>query len=131
MKPEEAVEEHLKGELKRYGFRCDKGTVPGRAGFPDRWIFRPKWSPGAPYLIEVKAPGKAPRKLQVREMEDLGARGVNVLDYIDSKEKVDELVTFLVGTCAYSLSLFDRHGLPRHVKERLREYDKRYGISAT
>lgn len=121
---ESSIEGHLKAELKKYGFRCDKGTVPGRAGFPDRWIFRPKWSPGPPMLLELKAPGKAPRKLQVKEGDDLRARGVLVLDYVDTKEKVDKLVTVLVGRACWELSSFDRLGLPQHIKQRLAQYDE-------
>lgn len=122
--PEYSIEIYLVSQLRFYGFRCDKGKIPGKAGFPDRWVFEPKWSPGPPSVVEVKAPGKKPRKLQLAEMKDLKERGVVVHDFIDSKEKVDKLVNKLLHDAFYRLSTFERLGLPKYIIERVRGYEQ-------
>lgn len=92
---ESAVEGRLKW-LEGRGFKCLKFVTPGVIGVPDRIILRPKWSPGAPYLLELKRPGKTERALQAAIRDDWRARGVLVLDMCDTPEKVHLLCTRLL-----------------------------------
>lgn len=96
---EAPVERRLVGGLTNYGFKVLKLVTPGTAGAPDRLILRPLWSPGAPWVIEVKRPGKRERRLQEIVRDDWRARGVQVLDMVDTYEAVDLLVQRLVWVC--------------------------------
>ena len=116
--PESKVEGYLKSELERFGFKVVKFEPVGFAGAPDRWIFRPKWSPGPPWAVELKADGKVLRRLQTEVGKDLEARGVLVLPYIDSKTNVDLLVTKLVRRCVHEADLVERAQLPSHIIRR-------------
>lgn len=84
---ERTVEAKLKW-LEERGFKCLKLVTPGYNGPPDRLILRPKWSPGAPYFLELKRPGKAERALQEAVRDDWRARGCLVLDMCDTPERV-------------------------------------------
>lgn len=88
---ESAVESRLK-KLEAYGFEVLKLRTPGYGGTPDRLILRPKYSPGAPSVVEIKKPGKYPRALQEAVANDWRTRGVTVHEYCDTYEKIDELV---------------------------------------
>lgn len=116
--PEGKVEGYLKSELERFGFKVVKFEPVGFAGAPDRWIFRPKWSPGPPWTVELKADGKVLRRLQTEVGKDLEKRGVKVLPYLDSKARVDLLVTKLVKRCVYEADLVERAQLPSHILRR-------------
>lgn len=75
---EKQIEEKLRMEVKKRGGLCEKWTS-GTSGWPDRIILL-KDSPIA--FIEVKAPGKVPRALQLhrhKQLRDLGFK-VFVLD---------------------------------------------------
>lgn len=69
---------------------CWKFVSPGMAGVPDRIVI-PPW--GRVIFVELKAPGKKPRKLQKVRREQLKAQNVDVW-VIDSKEKVDKFVQY-------------------------------------
>lgn len=96
---EALVEERLRVGLTRLGFKVLKLTTPGTAGAPDRLILRPIWSPGPPWVIELKAPKKHERRLQELVREDWRKRGVLVLDMVDTYEKVDALMKRLYDIC--------------------------------
>ena len=96
---EAPVEQRLVDTLTGFGFKVLKLTTPGTNGTPDRLILRPKWSPGPPWVIELKAPGKHERRLQELVREDWRERGVLVLDMVDTYEKVDALVVQLHKIC--------------------------------
>ncbi len=96
---EAPVEQRLRRGLERYGFKVLKLTTPGHAGSPDRLILRPLWSPGNPWVIEIKRPGKNERRLQEIVRDDWRARGVRVLDMVDTYEKVDALISHLLWVC--------------------------------
>jgi hypothetical protein len=96
---EAPVEHRLKTELEAYGFKVLKLTTPGTNGTPDRLILRPKWSPGPPWVIELKRPKKHEERLQELVRDGWRARGVLVLDMVDTYEKVDALVERLVEVC--------------------------------
>lgn len=85
---EKVVEQKLVSEVKKRGGICPKWVSPSFAGVPDRLVFLPNGNFG---LVEVKAPGEKPRKLQIsrhRLFERLGFK-VHVLDRI---EKIGEVL---------------------------------------
>ena len=85
---EKEVEEFLVKSVKARGGLCPKFTSPSSSGYPDRLVLLP----GAKVLfVEVKAPGKKPRKLQDRRIKALCALGFKAL-FVDSKEKVLEVL---------------------------------------
>lgn len=65
-----------------------KFICPGFNGVPDRIILLPG---GKAVFVELKAPGKKPRKLQVWVHKSLAKLGFRVL-VIDTKEKADNFV---------------------------------------
>jgi hypothetical protein len=96
---ESQIEERLRTGLMRFGFKVLKLTTPGNAGTPDRLILRPYWSPGPPWVIEIKRPKKSERRLQEVVRDDWRARGVLVLDMVNTYEQVDALIIRLVMIC--------------------------------
>ena len=69
---EKTVEQKLVSEVKKAGGICPKWVAPGFDGVPDRIAMFPG---GRIAFVEVKAPGKKPRPLQVsvhRILERLG-----------------------------------------------------------
>lgn len=121
--PEGKVENYLKTELERFGFKVVKFEPVGFAGAPDRWIFRPKWSPGPAMCVELKAEGKTLRSLQTEVGKDLQARGVTVLPFIDSKNKVDVLVAKLLRICIKEADLVERAKLPEHILKKANRHE--------
>ena len=76
---EKTVEQRLVETVKESGGICPKFTSPGFDGMPDRLVLLPE---GRMAFVEVKAPGKKPRKLQTarhRLLRRLGFK-VYVLD---------------------------------------------------
>lgn len=61
-----------------------KFVSPGMAGIPDRLVLLPR---GRIYFVELKAPGKNLRPLQVKRKRQLEALGFKVY-VIDSYEKI-------------------------------------------
>lgn len=96
---EAPVEQRLKTKLEAHGFKVLKLTTPGTNGVPDRMILRPTWSPGPPWFVECKRPGKTERRLQELVRDKWRARGVNVLDVCDTYERVDETLETLMSIC--------------------------------
>lgn len=96
---EAKIEQRLTDGLTAKGFKVLKLTTPGTNGTPDRLILRPKWSPGPPWVIELKAPKKHERRLQELVRDDWRERGVFVLDMVNTYEQVDELIETLVKRC--------------------------------
>jgi hypothetical protein len=71
---EREIEEKLKKAVENEGGICWKFVSPGVSGVPDRLIMMPK---GRFAFVELKAPGKEMRPLQVkrkRQLESLGFR---------------------------------------------------------
>lgn len=97
---EAPVEKRLTDGLQSYGFKVLKLTTPGTRGTPDRLILRPTWSPGPPWVIELKAPKKHEARLQELVRDDWRQRGIRVLNMVDTYEKVDMLIASLVVACA-------------------------------
>ena len=80
---EKDVEQSLVKAVKRIGGLCIKFTSPGMDGVPDRLVLLPE---GRMAFVELKAPGKKPRALQIRRMKQLSALGYKcfVVDNIDA-----------------------------------------------
>ena len=77
---EKDVEQKLVKAVRTAGGMCPKFVSPGFDGVPDRIVLMPG---GRITFVEVKAPGKEPRALQVlrhEQLRELGFR-VYVLDH--------------------------------------------------
>lgn len=93
---ESTIETYLKDQVEAAGGLCDKHVSPRKKGEPDRLV---SWAEGSYFagapttigfleLVETKAPGKKPRKDQLRNHKRRAEMGIRVL-LIDTKEKVD------------------------------------------
>ncbi|HWQ98907.1 MAG TPA: VRR-NUC domain-containing protein [Clostridia bacterium] len=85
---EKVIEERLRDEVKRLGGVAFKFVSPGNDGVPDRLVCLPG---GRIAFIELKAPGKKPTPLQIRQMGRLQELG-QMAFVIDSIEAVDEYI---------------------------------------
>lgn len=83
---ESVVEKYLKKKSKENGFLCYKFSSPSNDGVPDRVLV----GHGLTFFVELKAPGKTPRKLQEYVIGEIKDHGGTVY-VIDTKEGVDEL----------------------------------------
>lgn len=72
---EQRLERRLRQEIERRGGQARKFVSPGWSGAQDRLILLPG---GRVMFVEVKAPGKKPRPLQVRRARELTAMGFKV-----------------------------------------------------
>ena len=88
---ESEIEEKLIQKIEKYipNARCIKMTVPGLAGMPDRLILVPG---GSVVFVELKAPGKKERPLQIRVQAHLRKLGFTVFSAVDSAEKIEAVV---------------------------------------
>lgn len=93
---ERDIENYLRDQVKKAGGKAYKFESPGNDGVPDRLVIFPN---NKIYFVELKAPGKKPRPLQIKQMRDLSSFGCDV-SVIDNKEMVDEFVKRVVdGQC--------------------------------
>lgn len=81
---EKEVEKKLVTAVKKMGGICPKWVSPGTDGMPDRIVLLPG---GKIVFVELKAPGKKPRALQIRRHEELRRLGFQVL-VLDDPEKI-------------------------------------------
>ena len=81
---EKTIEYELKSAVKNMGGIAFKFTAPGYNGVPDRLVLLPY---GKLAFIELKAPGKEMRPLQVRRKRQLDQLGFSVY-CIDSAEQI-------------------------------------------
>ena len=90
---EKSIEQKLVQTVCRMGGLAPKFTSPGWAGAPDRLVLLPG---GHLAFVEVKAPGKILRPLQVRRKGQLEALGFRVY-VIDNVQQIggvlDEIQT--------------------------------------
>lgn len=90
---ESTVERKLVTEAKKRGGFALKFVSPGLDGVPDRLVLFPG---GRLAFVELKAPGKKMRPLQIRRAEQLRALGFRVY-CVDNKEMIggvlDEIQT--------------------------------------
>jgi len=68
-------------------------TLRGRRGWPDEVY----WLPGAPLLIEFKAPDEEPRKLQLYIHQQLRERGYDVQVHTEAAEAIAAIKARLAG----------------------------------
>jgi len=85
---EQEIEQQLVRAVKKMGGRAVKFMSPGFDGMPDRLVLLPGGKCG---FVEVKAPGKKPRALQLVRHEMLKALGFKVY-VLDSKEQIGESI---------------------------------------
>ena len=85
---EKEVEQALVRSVKKAGGLCMKFTCPGMDGVPDRLVLLPF---GKCAFVELKAPGKKPRPLQIRRMKQITALGIPCY-VIDAKEQIGEVI---------------------------------------
>lgn len=85
---EKTIEQKLVTAVKHHGGICPKFVSPGFDGMPDRLVLMPK---GRIAFVEVKAPNKKPRALQLARHRKLRSLGFKVY-VLDDKEKIGEII---------------------------------------
>ena len=85
---ERDVEHTLVTEVRKRGGLAPKLVSPGTAGMPDRIVLM---SEGRMAFVELKAPGKKPRRIQEKRISDLRALGYRVF-VVDTFERVKEVI---------------------------------------
>lgn len=91
---EKEIEMQLVRSVKKMGGRAVKFTSPGFDGMPDRLVLLPGGRCG---FVEVKAPGRKPRALQVVRHEMLKALGFKAY-VLDSIEEIEEIINDIQGS---------------------------------
>ena len=81
---EKTIEQHLVKAVKNSGGIAPKLVSPGFDGMPDRLVLLPRGKIG---FVEVKAPGKEPRPLQVARHGLLRRLGFKVY-VLDDPEQI-------------------------------------------
>ena len=81
---EKIIEQHLVKAVKNSGGIAPKLVCPGFDGMPDRLVLLPGGKIG---FVEVKAPGKEPRPLQVARLGLLRRLGFKVY-VLDDPEQI-------------------------------------------
>ncbi|MCV0012674.1 VRR-NUC domain-containing protein [Mobiluncus mulieris] len=87
---EKTIEAQLKKAVEASGGLCWKLVCPGTSGVPDRICLMRNRA----VFVELKAPGKQPRPIQVRRLNQLRDQGFQtfVIDSVDGiKEVLDAL----------------------------------------
>jgi len=85
---EKQIEQELVKAVKAEGGICPKLICPGMNGMPDRLVLLPGCRIG---FVEVKAPGKKPRPLQLRRHKQLRQLGFMVF-VLDSPEQIPGII---------------------------------------
>lgn len=90
---EKEIEKKLTMAVKKLGGICPKFVSPGFDGMPDRIVLLPMGRFG---FVEVKAPGKKPRPIQISRHKLLQRLGFKVY-VLDNEEQIggvlDEIQT--------------------------------------
>lgn len=90
---EKYIEQKLVKAVKERGGIAPKFVSPGLDGVPDRIVLLPM---GRIAFVELKAPGKKMRPLQVKRKRQLEALGFLVY-CIDGVEQIDEVLREMGG----------------------------------
>ncbi|WP_195509891.1 VRR-NUC domain-containing protein [Clostridium tyrobutyricum] len=85
---ESKVENRLKVEVEKCGGMALKFVSPGLAGVADRIVLMPK---GKVAFVELKAPGKKMRALQLKRKKQIETLGFKVY-LIDSFKAVNDFI---------------------------------------
>ena len=91
---EKSVEQKLIKAVKAMGGIAPKLTSPGFDGMPDRLILLPKGKVG---FVEVKAPGRKPRPIQVSRIKLLRRLGFKAY-ILDDEEKIGGIIDDILST---------------------------------
>lgn len=83
---ESVIEAYLRQTAVKNGYLCMKFISPSNNGVPDRLLI----GKGHIFFVETKAPGKTPRKLQVKTIDRMRKHGAAVF-VADTKDKIDML----------------------------------------
>lgn len=86
---ERDIEQYLTRQVRKYGGTAFKFNSEGNAGVPDRLCLFPG---GILCFVELKAPGKHSRAIQVYQQNRIRDLGFTVFADIDSKIKVDAVI---------------------------------------
>lgn len=90
---EKYIEKKLVKAVKEMGGIAPKFVSPGFDGMPDRLILLPK---GRIAFVEVKAPGKKPRPLQLARHRLLRKLGF-IVYVLDSTEGIKKIISNMGG----------------------------------
>ncbi len=85
---EKVMEQKLVRAVKAAGGLCPKFVSPGMDGMPDRLVLMPG---GHMAFVELKAPGKKPRPLQLCRHDRLRSLGFAVY-VVDRPEQITEVI---------------------------------------
>ncbi|BBK61532.1 MULTISPECIES: VRR-NUC domain-containing protein [Erysipelotrichales] len=91
---EKEIEQKLVDTVKKHGGICPKFVSPGFSGMPDRIVLLPK---GKFAFVELKAPNKKPRPLQVARHKLLMGLGFRVY-VIDGIEQIGGIIDEIRAT---------------------------------
>jgi len=91
---ESKIESYLKKRVSLIGGKAYKFVSPGVTGVPDRIVLLPG---GSMYFVELKAPGKVARPIQLHRKKEIEKLGFKV-KFIDSKDSVDKFIERVVKT---------------------------------
>ncbi len=90
---ESTIERNLVEAARKRGGLALKFVSPGTDGVPDRIVLLPR---GRLAFVELKAPGKTLRPLQVRRKEQLEALGFSVY-FVDGVEQIGGILDEIQG----------------------------------
>jgi len=90
---EKEIEKKLTLEAKKRGGLALKFISPGFDGMPDRIVLMPK---GKIAFVEVKAPGKHPRPLQMARHKLLRSLGFKVF-VLDDEKEIHKIIDNILG----------------------------------
>lgn len=88
---EKDIEKYFVRRVREAGGKAYKFMSPGNNGVPDRMVCLPG---GRVVFVELKAPGKVPRPMQIHQIGILREFGFRV-EIVDSKESADEFILSL------------------------------------
>lgn len=88
---EKDIEKYFVRRVREAGGKAYKFVSPGNNGVPDRMVCLPG---GRVVFVELKAPGKGPRPMQIHQIGILREFGFRV-EIVDSKESADEFILSL------------------------------------
>lgn len=91
---EKELEQKLVKAIKAKGGLCLKLTSPSMSGLPDRLCLLPDEKVG---FVELKAPGKKPRPLQLKRHEQLRHLGFLVF-VLDEETKIGGVIDAIQST---------------------------------